>query len=71
MIATPFVQGHLRSEPVSITAETRCEHCEEPITLDIDSDMNITVAQLGANPMVFTPDVDIFDIEAPSIVDDF
>lgn len=41
------------------------------MTLEIDSDMNVTVAQPGANPMVFTPDVELFDIEAPSIVDDF
>jgi hypothetical protein len=51
--------------------ETRCEHCSEPITLNIDSDMNVTGEQPGADPMVFTPDVDIFDTEAPSIVDDF
>ena len=71
MIATPFVQGHLRNEPVSITVETRCEHCEEPMTLEIDSDMNITAVQAGAKPMVFSPDVEVLDIEAPTIVDDF
>ena len=56
---------------MSITVETRCEHCEESITLEIDSDMNVMVVTPGANPMVFTPDVDVFDIEAPTIVDDF
>ena len=41
------------------------------MTLEIDSDMNITVEPPEAQPMVFTPDVEIYDIEAPTIVDDF
>jgi len=65
------VQGRLRNEPVSITVETRCEHCSEPLTLQIDSDMNVQVEQTGAEPMIFTPDVNTFEVEAPSIVDDF
>ncbi len=51
--------------------ETRCEHCEEAITLEVDSDMNVTDVTPGAKPMVFIPDVAILDTEAPSIVDDF
>jgi hypothetical protein len=70
-LATPFVQGRLRREPFSITVETRCEHCSEPLTLEIDTDMNVRVAQPGATPMVFIPDVPLFNVEAPSIVDDF
>ena len=71
MIATPFVQGHLRNEPVSITVETRCEHCMEPMTLEVDSDMKVVVDQPGADPLVFMPDVMPFDVEDVSIVDDF
>jgi hypothetical protein len=41
------------------------------MTIDIDSEMNVTVQQAEANPMVFTPDVDIFGIKASSIIDDF
>jgi hypothetical protein len=41
------------------------------MTLEIDSDMKVTVVQPGAKPMVFTPDVAILDTKAPSIVDDF
>ena len=65
------MQGRLRDEPVTITVETRCEHCSEPLILEIDSDMNVRVEQTGAEPMVFTPDVSPFDVEGPSIVDDF
>ncbi len=67
----PFVQGRLREEPVSVTVETRCEHCLEPLTLEIDSEMNVRAEQTGAEPMVFSPDVAVFDVEATSIVDDF
>lgn len=67
----PFVQGHLRGEPVSVTVDTQCVHCSEPLTLEIDSDMNVSVEPAGAEPMVFTPDVDVFDVDAPSIIDDF
>ena len=41
------------------------------MTLDIDRDMNIRVAERGAEPMVFIPDVELYDIAAPSIIDDF
>ena len=41
------------------------------MTLAIDSDMNVRVAESGAEPVVFTPDVQVYDIKAPSIIDDF
>ncbi|MDH3730848.1 MAG: hypothetical protein OES13_06980 [Acidimicrobiia bacterium] len=65
------MQGHLRNEPVSITVDTQCAHCSEPITLEIDSEMNVQVEPAGADPMVFIPDVRVFDVKAPSIIDDF
>ncbi len=65
------MQGRLRNEPISITAETECAHCGEAMTLHVDHEMNITVDPPGAEPLVFSPDVAIWDITAPSIVDDF
>ena len=41
------------------------------MTFEVDSDMNITAVQAGVKPMVFTPAVEVLDIEAPTIVDDF
>jgi hypothetical protein len=41
------------------------------MSLEVDSDMNVGVATSGAEPMVFTPDVETWDTEAPSIIDDF
>ena len=65
------MQGHLRNEPVSITVDSECAHCSEPLTLEIDSDMNVRVDPPDAEPMVFSPDVRLFDVRAPSIIDDF
>lgn len=41
------------------------------MTLEIDREMTSRVEQTGAHPMVFTPDVQLFDVKAPSIIDDF
>ena len=56
---------------MDITVETQCAHCSEPMTLRVDSDMNVRVEQAEARPMVFTPDVEVWDTGATSIIDDF
>ena len=71
MIAAPFVQGHLRSEPVSIEVETECVHCSQPIHLRVDSEMKVEVDPPEADPLIFTPDAETFGTEAPSIIDGF
>lgn len=65
------MQGRLRNEEVSVTVDTECHHCSRALTLEIDDDMNVQVEQPDAHPLVFTPDVALFDVEGPSIVDDF
>jgi hypothetical protein len=61
----------IRDGPVSTTVDTRCEHCSEPMTLEVDHEMKVRVATPGAGPMVFTPDVATWDPETPSIIDAF
>ena len=39
--------------------------------MEIDNEMDVRVATGGAEPMVFTPDVETWNTEAPSIIDDF
>ena len=56
---------------MSITVDTECAHCAETMTLHVDSEMNVTVDTADADPLVFSPDVDVWGTEAPSIVDDF
>ena len=70
------MQGRLRKQPLAVDGN-HLYGCRagaddtDPLTLQIDSDMNVDVEQTGAEPMVFTPDVNTFEVEAPSIVDDF
>ena len=54
-----------------VRVDSECHHCGKPLALEIDSDMNIGVEEAGATPLVFTPDVNPFAVEGPSIVDDF
>ncbi len=65
------MQGRLRNEAVSVTVATESHHCSRALTLEIDSDMNVQVEPRDAQPLVFTPDVVPFEVEGPSIVDDF
>jgi hypothetical protein len=65
------VQGRLRREDLAVRVDTECHHCGKPLALEIDSEMNIGVEAPGAAPLVFSPDVNPFEVEGPSIVDDF
>ena len=67
----PFVQGHLRSEPLTVTIRSQCAHCDEPLEIRIDSSLAWRVATPGATPLVFLPLVDFAKLRAESIIDDF
>jgi len=54
-----------------VRAETECRHCSRPLALEIDSAMAIHVDPEDADPLIFIPDVAVFDVKGPSIVDDF
>ncbi len=66
----PFVQGHLRSQSLSVNIATECAHCSRPMQVEIDSDMSCRVEE-GAEPMVFVPLVDFEKLKDPSIIDAF
>ena len=70
-MATPFVQGQLRDEPLIVLVETECAHCGQPIEIEIDGDLNCRVLSEGADPLIFTPMVDFAALEDPSIIDAF
>ena len=76
-MATPFVQGRLRtaidknSEPLSIMVKTECAHSGQPLYIEIDSEMRCRVEEPGADPWVFIADVDFSKLTQPSIVDVF
>ncbi len=70
----PFVQGHLRNEPVAISIETECAHCSRSIRIELDSEpdseLKYRVVE-GTDPLVFVPLVDFEKLKDPSIIDAF
>jgi hypothetical protein len=66
----PFVQGHLRNEPLSVTIRTECAHCSRPMGIEIDSELNHRVLE-GEEPRIFVPLVDFEKLKDPSIIDVF
>jgi hypothetical protein len=52
------VQGQLRQEYLSVDVETSCKHCDQVLHLTVDSQMQISVREADANPLVFMPDID-------------
>jgi hypothetical protein len=65
------VQGRLRKEPLSITIDTVCAHCDHPIKIELNSEMKYQVDQEGANPLVFHPQIDWESFSKPNIIPDF
>ena len=67
----PFVQGQLRSEPLSCAISTECAHCGQALHLELDSDLNYHILEEEADPRVVVPLLDIDQLEEPSIIDAF
>ena len=65
------MQGRLRKESLSVLVKTECAHCSEPMEIEIDSDLNYKVKEEGCEPVVFVPDVNLFELEEDSIIDSF
>jgi hypothetical protein len=65
------VQGRLRKEPLSITIDTVCAHCDHPIKIKLNSAMKYQVDPEGANPLVFHPLIDWESFSKPNIIPDF
>ncbi len=65
------MQGRLRNEKLGFTIETVCGHCNRPLSIEIDSDLNYRVLDEGAAPMIYVPMVDFETLEDPSIIDAF
>jgi hypothetical protein len=66
----PFVQGHLRNEPITASFATECAHCARPLHIEIDSELRHRVAE-EAEPLVFVPMVDFERLKDPSIIHAF
>ena len=70
-IAVPFVQGQLLNKRLTFAIETECAHCGRLIHIEIDSDLNYSVAEKEADPLILAPMVDFGKLQDPSIIDAF
>jgi hypothetical protein len=70
-VATPFVQGHLLEKELSCTVETECAVSGRKIVFELDSDLGCRVRPPAGQPVFFVPLIDLPNLEAPCIVDDF
>ena len=67
-MATPFVQGRLRGEQLEVAIDSECGHCSRPLRLEIDTEMSVRAASPGAEPMVFSPQIDWPRFAEPNII---
>jgi hypothetical protein len=69
--ATPFVQGRLRGQDLSVRVDTSCAQSGRPMGITITSDLDYTVDDPDCRPMIFVPEVDFKNLKEPSIIDAF
>jgi len=65
------VQGQLRNEFLTFTIQTACAQSGKELRIEIDSELNYSVSDPDANPLIFVPMVDFSTLEDPSIIDAF
>ncbi len=70
-MATPFVQGLLLERDLSCEIETACAVTGRPIHFELDSELRFNVRPPAEKPVFFIPMIDLPNLEAPCIVDDF
>jgi hypothetical protein len=63
------VQGKIRNVFLTAEVETKCHHCGQSLHLAVDSEMQIAVAEKGADPWVFMPDMDWEHFTERTIID--
>ena len=71
MLATPFVQGRLREESLTVEALSQCAVTGRELRLRIDSDLRCETTSDGAAPFVFEPRLDWQQFSAPNIIHDY
>ena len=63
------MQGRLREEHLLVTIETACGHCGRLLRITVSSDMEFSVHDQDASPLVFMPQVDWRTFTEPNIID--
>ena len=67
-MATPFVQGRLFGEELSVEIRTECGCCGKSMHLTVTSDLRYEVHDAGAEPLVFEPELDWSCFTDPNII---
>jgi len=70
-VATPFVQGHLLDKDLSCSITTECAVSHRTIVFEMESDLSYRVRPPAEQPVLFIPMIDLTNLDAPCIVDDF
>jgi hypothetical protein len=65
------VQGRLRDTKIAVEIETECTHCGQALHLTLDSELNWSVKEPDANPLVFEPEIDWKHFTKPTIINDY
>ena len=65
------MQGRLRGEPLTVRVASECGHCQQPLDIEIDSELRFHVLEEAAEPLVYVPLVDFDKLQDPSIIDAF
>jgi len=65
------VQGKLRNENVAVRVQSECAHCGKTMEMDIDSNLQLKPDDKKCKPIIFVPDVDLFNLQEASIIDSF
>jgi hypothetical protein len=65
------VQGRLLGKNLSCTVTTQCAVSGREIVFEIESDLRHRVGVPTKLPLLFIPMIDLGNLDAPSIVDDF
>ena len=70
-MATPFVQGQLLDKDLSCTVVTECAISGRPVVFELKSDLGFRVRPPAEKPVFFIPMLDLSNLDAQCIVDDF
>lgn len=54
---------------MTIEIQTSCAHCDQPLLITLDSQMNFQVHNAGADPFIFEPNVNWAEFSEPNIID--
>ncbi len=65
------MQGQLLEKDLSCEIETECAVTGRTIQFELDSELRYTVRPPARDPVFFIPMIDLPNLEAPCIVDDF